>query len=328
MIDHESQLSYLSELFSISGHPPLVFLKIDTGYHRAGVEPSSPAMTSIVTALLASEAAGHCVLYGLYSHNSNSYGARSVDEAVSYLSSEFNGVRDAARIVREQSPQHKLVLSAGASPDTTTVQNPGFEVNTAGPVIAEVADMFRELRADGFELEVHAGVYPTLDLQQLSTHARNGSLMSYNNIAISVLVEVGSLYPGRGIGGTTEALVTAGTLALGREPVADKGVPPGRDYSGWGIVTPWNSNNIAPGDDFPRVHGGWQIGRISQEHGILAWKGAKDDEIPLHVGQRLRIWPNHACIAGAGFDHYLIVDSRKKGSEDEVIDVWSRWRGW
>ncbi len=171
---------------------------------------------------------------------------------------------------------------------------------------------------------------PTLDIQQLSTHARDASLMTHNDIAISVLAEVASLYPSRGPGGTTEALIAAGTLALGREPVADKGAVPGQHYSGWGLVMPWGSlaSSPPPGPEFPRVHGGWQVRKISQEHGILGWQGGKEDEVPLNIGDKVRIWPNHSCIAGACFDWYLIVDSRNEGHEDEVVDVWPRWRGW
>lgn len=97
---------------------------------------------------------------------------------------------------------------------------------------------------------------------------------------------------------------------------------------------PWGSTALqsgqpVPGADFPRVHGGWQVGRISQEHGILTWNGGpKEDEVPLAVGDKVRVWPNHSCVAGAAFDWYLVVDSRNEGREDEVVDVWPRWRGW
>jgi D-serine deaminase-like pyridoxal phosphate-dependent protein len=42
----------------------------------------------------------------------------------------------------------------------------------------------------------------------------------------------------------------------------------------------------------------------------------------------LEIWPNHACITGARFGWYLIVDSSKEVKEDEIVDVWPRWRVW
>ena len=141
------------------------------------------------------------------------------------------------------------------------------------------------------------------------------------------------MYPSRGANGTSEALITAGSLALGREPVADKGPPPGQDYSGWGFLMPWgpalaNKQPALPAGGFPREHNGWQVGRISQEHGILVWHGAPEAKVPLAVGDRVRVWPNHSCIAGSGFDYYLVVDGRRTGKEDEVVDVWVRWRGW
>jgi D-serine ammonia-lyase len=62
--------------------------------------------------------------------------------------------------------------------------------------------------------------------------------------------------------------------------------------------------------------------------GILSWKGSKEDEVPLQVGQRLRIWPNHACVAGAGHGCYLIIDSSKEENPDVILDVWTRWHGY
>lgn len=218
----------------------------------------------------------------------------------------------------------------GATPTATALQHP--ELTATAPVdtqVASLASLLRDLKQEGLELEVHAGVYPTLDLQQLATHARDNTLLSSSSIGVSVIAEVASLYQGRGEGGTTEALINAGSIALGREPCKEDGEG---HYSGWGLVMPWGDAELAKLDpapkDFPAVHGGWQVGRISQEHGILVWKGDKEKEVALEFGQRVRLWPNHSCIAGAGYDHYLVVDSRREGKEDEVVDVWERWNGW
>lgn len=265
------------------------------------------------------------------------------------------------------SPARPLVLSVGATPTTTSLQHPDFsppysvgageddeddgeplspEVTTAPradeplmatkssappPPTSALKDEIAAMRAEGYALEVHAGVYSTLDLQQLATHSRDASYLNAAAIGISVLAEVASVYPGRGAGGATEALVNAGCLAVGREPCEDRGTVPGQHYSAWGLVTPWNGSRSEPppGPEFPAEHGGWQLVRVSQEHGILRWAGPPGEEPPPpHVGQRLRIWPNHACIAGAGHSWYLIVDSRNRGREDEVVDVWPRWNGW
>ena len=122
-----------------------------------------------------------------------------------------------------------------------------------------------------------------------------------------------SLYPGRE---KPEALLAAGSLALGREPC--------KSYPGWGKVTPWNTTEATTGNG-----SGWMLGRISQEHGILTKDEDSKSQAELHVGQKVRIWPNHACIAGAGYGWYLIVDSSLPEDQHEtVVDVWIRCRGW
>ncbi|KAI1150132.1 putative serine dehydratase domain-containing protein [Nemania diffusa] len=363
MVDNLEQTKLLTQLASKAGHPPRVFLKVNMGSNRAGVVPGTPACAALVRELLLSETVGASVFWGLYTHAAHSYAAREDWEAMGILGAEFTALQDVARAVRADRPDHPLVLSAGATPTVTTLHHPDFadedededivdgldgdqmdattdedaapttttrvEGGGAAAKTALIKDLIARARADGLTLEVHAGVYPTLDLQQLASHARDSSLLNASAIAISVLAEVASVYPGRGASGNSEALVNAGSLALGREPCEDKGAVPGQHYPGWGIVMPWAGvANVVPGPGFPAVHGGWQIARIGQEHGVLAWRGDKADETPLAPGQRVRVWPNHSCITGAGHPWYLIVDSRNQGREDEIVDVWLRWNGW
>lgn len=338
LIDHPHQLTSVSALSS-NLSPVSVFLKIDAGYGRSGVVPASSTCADLICSILSLEASGACILRGLYSHAGHSYGARQNWAAMHYLADEISGLQIVARLVREISPAHPLILSFGATPTATTIQHPslGFSGETEGDTAADdrvhqVQHFLTTLHAQDLKLEVHAGVYPTLDLQQLATHARDPSLMTTADIAITIVAEVASVYPGRGRNGTAEALITAGNLALGREPVLDQGSVPGQHYSGWGVLMPWGGamKNPAPGAEFPRVHEGWEVGRISQEHGILTWNGSREDQerVPLRVGDKVRVWPNHSCIAGACYDYYLVVDSRNKGREDEVVDIWPRWRGW
>ncbi|KAL7620683.1 hypothetical protein AAE478_009678 [Parahypoxylon ruwenzoriense] len=421
MLDHAEQVPYLATLTAKSGgHKPLVFLKVDVGSHRAGVIPDTPACGAAVDALVCAEANGSCELLGLYSHAGHSYATRRDWEAMGILSAEFEALRQVATLVRDKrtGSHAPLVLSVGATPTVTTIQHPDFastaegddghnhdtdtknggkinSVNGSGGSTlltmvptSQLKSLIRSLKAEGFALEVHAGVYPTLDIQQLAAHARDYAHLNSSMIGITVLADVASVYPERGDDGTTEALVNAGCIALGREPCADMGEVKGQHYSGWGIVAPWGdeglvstsdatvtnsangnsaangsnglnghsnghgtngtngnhngtnghdagtgtgSNNLlAPGPRFPASHGGWQVAKISQEHGILRWQGRASDEVPLRVGQRVRIWPNHACIASAAFPFYLVVDSRNKGGrgEDEIVDVWVKWNGW
>ncbi|EDU49335.1 conserved hypothetical protein [Pyrenophora tritici-repentis Pt-1C-BFP] len=134
--------------------------------------------------------------------------------------------------------------------------------------------------------------------------------------SVRMLVEVTSVYSERG---KPEALVSAGSLAMGREPC--------KSYPGWGIVTGDLSNSSAKHIyDEREGKTGWIVGRISQEHGILTWEGERSECNELSVGDRVMVWPNHACVAGAGFGWYLVVDSDTDG--ETVVDAWVRWRGW
>lgn len=348
MVDHPSQVRLINNHLLDSEKRLNVFIKIDTGYHRAGVLPDSPDCEALISAVLESERTGHCYLHGLYSHASHSYNGQNKPDAMAVLAQEFEGLHRVAskRLSGRAKP---LVLSVGATPTATAIQNPGLESATAkdDEETTKLREMMASMKSEGFALEVHAGVYPTLDLQQLATHARDPTLMTHDDIALTILAEVVSLYPQRGANGTTEALITAGSLAIGREPVQG-----GREYGGWGIMSPWRSSmDLAeaeekgiklpeypvPGPDFPRGFKGWEVGRISQEHGILVWRGKKEDEVPLRIGQKIRIWPNHACIAGAGFDHYAVIDGDQQGHSpstehtpmtEVVVDVWPRIRGW
>lgn len=142
------------------------------------------------------------------------------------------------------------------------------------------------------ELELHAGCYCMNDMQQLAT-----SLVRPGGTAVSVLATVVSKYAGRGSSG--EAMCDAGALAVSK----DTGPTPG-----FGRV-------VSPG------HEGWSLGRISQEHGTLVrGEGAKE----IEIGDKVRIVPQHACLACACYPWFYVV----QGGGDKVVDVWVPWKGW
>ena len=101
---------------------------------------------------------------------------------------------------------------------------------------------------------------------------------------------------------------------------------PPYSYPGWGVLSPYPH----PSSSFYDPDGsrtGWIVGRIAQEHGILTWEGPADKVRPLAIGEKLLVWPNHACIAGVNMGWYLVVDSDTDDPE-KIVDVWVRWRGW
>ncbi|RDW75962.1 hypothetical protein BP5796_06783 [Coleophoma crateriformis] len=328
MVDHPHQLASVVAIKEESGVAPLIFLKIDMGGHRAGVAPNSAAASELISEILYLESQSTCVFHGLYSHAGQSYSSSNRSDALDFLRQEFEALLVTAETVHASSGRKSLVLSVGATPTTTSIRNLLIE-NEATPAaesnaISALKATLQTIRDLGCSLEIHAGVYPTLDVQQMATHALPTSgpnaMLRWSDIAFTVLAEVASLYPGRGASGKTEALVGAGIIAMGREPC--------KAYPGWGMLSPWNRPDASMPTVGPEQHAGWQLGRLSQEHGILVWAGEEKDVEPLKIGQKVRIWPNHACIAGVGFSWYLIVDSSLEGREDEIIDVWPRWRGW
>lgn len=301
-----------------------VFVKVDVGYHRAGVAVGSGTLSDLAYALKASQRT-HTT--GFYAHMGHSYGVGNPQEALRFFSDEIRGLEEAAieilkcvGVSESKDPNApKVVLSIGATPTTTAAQNI-VHGNT------EDAKEYRALIEEvnrSFELELHAGVYPVMDMQQLATRARpqqssleaGQSMLSFADLGLRTLVEVVSVYDDRE---KPEAMVAAGSIVLGREPC--------KSYPGWGVVTPWpekDDQHYDPEGD----KAGWIVGRISQEHGVLTWEGPKNKLRKLAIGQKLMVWPNHACMNGPSFGWYLIVDSDQVDGE-KVVDVWTRWRGW
>lgn len=232
---------------------------------RAGVPPGSPEFYVLLDVLLKSSAIS---LHGFYGHAGNSYASTSLSEAAKFLSGEVAVVNDAAKaaleIISRSTPSATLtqpfVLSVGATP---TAHAAGLET--------------REMLAQVLHgtLELHAGNYPMLDLQQQHT-----GLIDRPRISQRVQATVISYYPGRGSNGTDEAMIDAGAIAFSKD------TGPSRGY---GDVI-----------GYP-----WQLSRISQEHGILTQTDRDSDET-LKVGMLVNIVGQHACLIAAVCDDLTI----------------------
>ncbi|WPG97962.1 hypothetical protein R9X50_00074500 [Acrodontium crateriforme] len=323
--DHPAHIKYLDQVEETTwpGQIP-VFVNVDIGYHREGVAADSKQLAEIGYALAASQRAH---LGGMYTHFGSSYGVSSPAEALRDLGIELEGLKKGAVEFLKCSSMpdakngqaSKVVLSIGASPTATAAQN--ITENTKG---AEEYRALIQSISESFDVELHAGVYPLMDMQQLATRARpetsvadpTKTLLTFKDLGVRTLVEVASVYPDRGE--KPEALIAGGIIVMGREPC--------KSYPGWGVVSAWPH---ASGQvyDPEGSKTGWIIGRVSQEHGNLVWEGPRDKLRELTIGEKLLVWPNHACIAGVNFGYYLVVDS--DGADgDQIVDVWVRFRGW
>lgn len=317
VLDHPDQLAALA---STAGGAWSVFVKIDAGYRRAGLETASPELAALLAAIAAPGT--HTRLRGFYAHAGHSYASTSAACARAFLADEIAAVFAAADALSR--PPDGLILSVGATPTVlaaaaaTPAATDTAATDAAAATAADdddgddgrlVRDAALTAQQRGWTLELHAGVYALMDLQQLATAPAGG--LGWRDMALTVLAEVVSVYPAR-----REALVALGSTGLGREP--------GR-IAGWGVVAAWRPG--LPWDGAQKS--GWRVDRISQEHGVLT----HDDDggggdggggpIELHVGMKLRVWPQHACIAGHAHGWYFVVDG-----DDCVVDIWVRCRGW
>jgi len=287
VVDHPRQLEALEEFekVRVNKRQWSVFVKVDGGQKRAGVVPGSSGFEFLLKAILASSAIS---LHGFYSHAGNSYGSTGLSQASSFLSSEVRTTNEAAKLAldlisswpgRKGDPP-KLVLSVGATP-------------TAHSASAETRAQLGSLLYG--TLELHAGNYPMLDLQQLNT-----GLIDLESISQKVVATVVSYYPGRGADGTDEALCDAGVIAMSKE--------------------------IGPIEGYGEVIGKpWRLGRISQEHGILT-RSRDGQREELEVGSTVEIIGQHACMTAAAYPWYYITDSST--GDDAVVDIWVPWKGW
>ncbi|KAF5684772.1 alanine racemase [Fusarium denticulatum] len=324
LIDHPSQLESVKAFSQHARFPARAFLKVDTGYHRAGLPPTAMNKNGLIETLARLEASGEAELLGLYSHSSLSYKDSTAEQAMANLEGEIQGCLDAVNAHAHLfSKDKELIISVGASPQVTAVEN---LVTSQGDLSPAAESLRKSIQAvttgkpGGLEtkLELHAGVYSILDMQQVSTNSRRELGSFEDEIAISIIAEVCSVYNDKERS-QPEALVAVGCLGLGREPCAA--------YPGFGVISQ-SSYKAFPGEQRRLI-----IDRISQEHSIAAWEHADGEDtsslppIPLEVGQDVVIFPNHACVAGALYGWYLVVDSSEEDATT-IVDVWVRASGW
>ncbi|OTB02570.1 hypothetical protein M426DRAFT_61890 [Hypoxylon sp. CI-4A] len=326
LIDHPSQLGSLRRFHDLAGFPGGILVKVDTGYHRAGLPPHSLNKNGLLEEITRLHVEGQVTLVGLYSHSSLSYRDKTPQQAMDNLAGEIQGCMDSVRHNHQYFPKapFELTISVGASPQVISIQNFAGTSGLENGATKSLTNAIRGVSAGvaagvGVSLELHAGVYSVLDLQQLATNPI-GTIGKFDEeIAISVVAEVVSVY-NEGEREAPEVLVAVGTLGLGREPCPS--------YDGWGMV------GLIPSTDRVDPERKLIVKRISQEHSILGWDDGIENwpnelpPIPLEVGQYVRIYPNHACITGAMYSWYFVVDSSRGGDATTVVDIWMRASGW
>lgn len=239
-----------------------VLLKVDCGYHRAGVDPTSEAALELARAL---HDAPTLMFDGILTHSGHAYSASSREELQGVAREERDVMVGFAERLRERGIDVDRV-SIGSTPALSAVDH-----------LDDVT-------------EIRPGNYVFHDYTQVVLGAAAAT-----ECAVTVLASVVSSQPHN-----RHSVVDAGSLALSKDS--------GR--TGWKTRTMGEIyRDYASGT----LHSDVRLVSLSQEHGIV------NAELPL--GSRIRVLPNHACLAVACFDEYHVLRG------EEVVDRWRIWRG-
>lgn len=191
LVDSDDAVRALEEFAAAHEVTFDAFLKIDCGYHRAGVDPQNPDSVRLAMRLARSE---RVRFQGLLTHAGHSYNARDVDE-IHRIAAQEAGSLTRFRALLASEGFTDARRSIGSTPT------------------AAVVDRFT-----GCD-EVRPGNYVFFDAFQ----ATIGSC-ALADVAVSVLTTVVGSYPERG-----SLIVDAGALALSKDVGPDH-VEPGFGY--------------------------------------------------------------------------------------------------
>lgn len=270
LLDHESTFEAMAACARAKDVRLSSFLKVDCGYHRAGVDPKNEASVALALRMARSP---DVEFAGILTHAGHSYHAANAEEIRAVAETERDVMADFARKLRD----------AGAPPPVVSVGS------TPTISLGESLEGITEARP---------GNYVFYDAFQASI----GSC-ALESAAFSVLATVLSHYPER-----NEILIDAGGLALSR----DEGPTHLDPECGYGAIF---------SSDGKTHFAGLRLRSLSQEHGKMGSDSPIDYPV-LPVGTRLRIVPNHSCLAAALFDRYHVFRG------ETAVDEWRPVRGW
>jgi len=159
-----------------------VFLKVDCGYHRCGVEPTNPEAIEIPRRI---SNASHLRFAGILTHAGHSYNCQTKPELLALAKHERDVMADFGEALRKEVGQVPIV-SIGSTPTITSVDH-----------------------LDGID-EVRPGNYIFFDAFQ----ATLGSC-SFDDCALTVLAAV--VHRASGEGDRRKVIIDAGAIALSKD---------------------------------------------------------------------------------------------------------------
>ncbi len=262
--------------------PVDIWLEVDTGYHRSGVdltnggpanggpahdEPGAHAFAALAALCAAAERHPHLRLRGLLTHSGHSY-APAAPAARAALHRATLALLERARAALHAAGFGPLELSVGDTPTAAAVDD-------LGPVD-----------------ELRPGNFVFYDWMQ---HAFG--VCREEEIAVAVACPVVAKYPAR-----NEVVLYGGAVHLSKEFLrrADGTLEYGR-------IAPLAAEGWGPA--LPGVH----LRSLSQEHGIVAATPAAYAEhlAPLALGDLVAVLPVHSCLTADLLKEYCTLDGRR-----------------
>lgn len=160
LLDHQQTFEALQGFAKSNGIVFSVFLKVDPGYHRAGVNPNAEESRALAIAI---QKSSNLEFKGILTHGGHSYSCRSIEEIKSVADQERSVLVEFAQTLKDCP-----VISAGSTP--TAILGDSWEGVT----------------------ELRPGNYSMFDKFQVDM-----GVCSLNDCAGMVLTTVAGLYPSR-----------------------------------------------------------------------------------------------------------------------------------
>ncbi len=270
LVEHAEALEAVERAGASAGLRMPVWLEVDSGAHRTGVDPSTAEAMELATRVASSR---RVAFEGILTHAGQAYACRDRDGALLVARHERGVMVSFAHALAAFGVEVRAV-SVGSTPTVAAVDH-----------------------LEGVT-EIRPGNYVFHDAFQVAI-----GTCHVEDCAFSVLASVIACHPKGG-----RVVLDAGALALSRDP-GPVHVDPA---CGFGIVVPLGE---MPPDTRLRVVS------LTQEHGVVRVEPAAAAAW-LPIGSRVRVIPNHSCLAAACFDRYTVV------SGGVAVDEWRPARGW
>jgi D-serine ammonia-lyase len=321
LVQHASQIPLLQQISRLAGYPVYVYIHVDVDDEACGVRPASQEfqdLFAMIEQIVLQEGPISLIGPGFYCHLEHGEYVLDPNELLRPLYTQLSGLLGAA-------PVQNIRFSINATAafphlPELLVNEPTEERRVAVEALRETVEAISQ--AESF-IEVRDGAYPLMDLNILARkevlELGKATSRDLDDVALTILTEVCCLNTRREAeeDDRGEAIISLGSSTLGEEP--------SKLYVGYGLVSHWNLAPELRGllDGFSSFH----VSRVTPESGVLKWDGPLEFMPPLESGHRLRVYPNDAAKASERFGWYFVVNSSIAGREDEIVDIFVRWRG-